>query len=269
MIDKDIHDRLRQEYNPDGSQLRLIQLRLLEMLKFIDQVCRKYDIPYWLSSGTCLGAVRHGGFIPWDDDVDIEMLDDDYKKFLTVIGAECNNRYVMHCHETDPMYLRPFGKLRDLNSEIKENCKADYYNKYHGLYIDIFPLKESSSELVSKLGGILLKYIAFGIPMLYWGKVSKYILSRIGWAVIKTYERLAYIIELPLKNRYLRHKYPNYYHFVRIQEDIFPLKEIQFENGNFFVPGNVDGYLSKIYGDYNQLPGKEEINYHIKNVEVR
>lgn len=75
MIANDIQSSLRERFNPDGSDLRRYQMRLLEILLFIDSVCRKHGINYWLSSGTCLGAVRHGGFIPWDDDIDVEMLD--------------------------------------------------------------------------------------------------------------------------------------------------------------------------------------------------
>ena len=74
MNNSSLQQELRARFNPDGSLLRRHQLRMLEMLTYIDGVCVQHDIPYWLSSGTLLGAVRHGGFIPWDDDVDIELL---------------------------------------------------------------------------------------------------------------------------------------------------------------------------------------------------
>ena len=64
---------LRQRFNPEGSVLRQHQLRMLELLKVIDCICKKHDIPYWLSSGTLIGAARHKGFIPWDDDLDIDF----------------------------------------------------------------------------------------------------------------------------------------------------------------------------------------------------
>ena len=93
MIDKAIQEQLRERFNPDGSPLREFQMRLLDILVFIDDVCRRHGINYWLSSGTCLGAIRHGGFIPWDDDIDIEMLDTDYKRFIKVMQTEHNDRY--------------------------------------------------------------------------------------------------------------------------------------------------------------------------------
>ena len=71
MIDQEIQAKLREKFNPDGSMLRKQQLRMLEILLYIDKVCKENNINYWLSSGTLLGAVRHGGFIPWDDDLDI------------------------------------------------------------------------------------------------------------------------------------------------------------------------------------------------------
>ena len=77
MIDATIQQQLRERFNPEGSMLRKQQQRMLEILLHIDEVCTEHNIKYWLSSGTLLGAVRHGGFIPWDDDLDIEMLKED------------------------------------------------------------------------------------------------------------------------------------------------------------------------------------------------
>ena len=126
---------LRERFNPDGSSLRNHQLRMLEMLKYIDGVCKKHNISYWLSSGTLLGAVRHGGFIPWDDDLDIEMLRKDYLKLVKVLGREIDSKYALQTHKTDTHYLYPFGKLRDLHSVIKETHDADIFYKYKGVYV--------------------------------------------------------------------------------------------------------------------------------------
>lgn len=88
-------DELRQRYNPEGSLLRRHQLRMLEILKEIDRICQKHRIDYWLSSGTLLGAVRHGGFIPWDDDLDIEMERKDYLRLLQLLPEELNDAYLL------------------------------------------------------------------------------------------------------------------------------------------------------------------------------
>ena len=82
---------LNEKYNPEGSQLRKAQLRMLELLVFIDEVCRKNDIPYWLDSGTLLGAMRHGGFIPWDDDADICILRSDAERLEKIMMTEYND----------------------------------------------------------------------------------------------------------------------------------------------------------------------------------
>ena len=83
---------LKERFNPEGSLLRRQQNRMTEMLVFIDGVCRKHNIKYWLCSGTLLGCIRHGGYIPWDDDLDIEMLREDYLKLLKVLPSELPDR---------------------------------------------------------------------------------------------------------------------------------------------------------------------------------
>ncbi|MCS2388708.1 LicD family protein [Bacteroides thetaiotaomicron] len=79
------NEELRAKYNPEGSDLRRAQLRMLDMLLYLDKVCKENEITYWLAAGTCLGAVRHGGFIPWDDDIDIFMMENEYKKLIDLI----------------------------------------------------------------------------------------------------------------------------------------------------------------------------------------
>lgn len=103
---------LRERFNPDGSSLRNHQLRMLEMLKYIDGVC-KSTISYWFARTlNSLGSGEHGGFIPWDDDLDIEMLRK--RLFETAcrnLGQEIDSKYALQTHKTDTHYLYPFGKL--------------------------------------------------------------------------------------------------------------------------------------------------------------
>ena len=91
----------------DGSKVtvRELQLELLEMMKDIDAICKKHNITYFLSSGSCLGAVRHKGFIPWDDDMDIAMSRDEFKKFIKALDKDLPKRkYCYHCYEKSKKY---------------------------------------------------------------------------------------------------------------------------------------------------------------------
>ena len=136
------HQALRQRFNPDGSQLRKHQLRMLEILVVIDKICRKHQIPYWLSSGTLIGAVRHNGFIPWDDDLDIEMMRNDYLHLLEVLTKELPDWLALQTDETDPNYFFFYAKVRDRRSVLNEGNNYDRMWKEKGIYIDIFPMEE-------------------------------------------------------------------------------------------------------------------------------
>ena len=120
---------LRKRFNPDGSLLRRQQLRMLELLEVIDVICRKHQIPYWLSSGTLIGAARHKGFIPWDDDLDIEMLRSDYLRLLKVLPQELPDNLALQTNETDPNYIFIYGKLRDKDSHLEET-NSKYLHRF-------------------------------------------------------------------------------------------------------------------------------------------
>ena len=102
MISQVQHESLRAKYSPEGSLLRRQQERMLEILCEIDRICKKHGIRYWLSSGTLIGAARHGGFIPWDDDLDIEMMREDYDRLMMVFPGELPATMALQTHDTDP-----------------------------------------------------------------------------------------------------------------------------------------------------------------------
>lgn len=125
-------------FNPEGSVLRLHQMKMLRILEFVDRVCRKHGIRYWLSSGTLLGAVRHGGFIPWDDDLDIEMLYRDYKRLMEVLPFELPSNLVLQIMHTDSNYVAPYAKLRETDSYISEVNNIGRNYKYNGFILIFF-----------------------------------------------------------------------------------------------------------------------------------
>ena len=122
------------------QQLRTCQLKQLGILEEIDRICRKHNISYWLDGGSLLGAVRHGGFIPWDDDIDICMPLTDVPRFIEVAQRELPPHLFVQAPQTDPSMRLPICKVRNLNSLIVEGGD-DFSRPYaKGLYIDIFPM---------------------------------------------------------------------------------------------------------------------------------
>ena len=132
-------ENLRARFNPDGSLLRRQQLRMLELLIEVDRICKKHNISYWLSSGTLIGAARHKGFIPWDDDLDIEMLLPDYNRLMKVLPRELPDTMALQSVKTDPNYFFFYSKVRDRRSFLAESNRYDRVWKERGIYIDIFP----------------------------------------------------------------------------------------------------------------------------------
>ena len=261
MIDRVEQEKLRARFNPDGSLLRRHQLRMLEMLKYIDAVCRKHDIKYWLCSGTLLGAVRHGGFIPWDDDVDIEMLKEDYKKFVKVMKKEPQTDYVLQTHETDPNFYFVYAKLRDLHSSIEETNNLCY--KYNGIFIDIFILEPSSSLRLAKLS----RYLRFRSQRLFSRKnpiadVLFYIYTYCLYPLFAFFSSVG-------SHGQLRQRHGSFFLRPRYIYDIFPLQTMNFEGFDFFVPCNSDAYLKKIYGDYMKLPDLSAIRIHTLKINFK
>ena len=154
MISKKIHNELRNRFNPDNSDLRNIQMKMLDILIYFDEFCRKNDIKYWLSSGTLLGAVRHSGFIPWDDDMDVEMLPEDYKKLISLRNKFDNDIFILQDKKSDAEYIAPFPKIRNKVSHIKEIHNRDIGYKYNGVFIDIF-IRDRASFVTTKISHIL------------------------------------------------------------------------------------------------------------------
>lgn len=252
-------ETLRQKYNPDGSLLRTEQLRMLDILKCIDKICCKNGIRYWLSSGTLLGAVRHGGFIPWDDDLDIEMLKEDYDRLLSIIEMELPSCYVIQSHKTDKNYISNFIKIRDLKSLIVEKQAISKKYKYKGVFIDVFPL-ESSPYILSRIAGSLfyrlcLYPLELSCHLYYFSSFCRVLLTKVVFPFFR-------VLSIWSNKEVVRHSFGSTFYLERHLKDIFPLSEIKFEDNFFPVPCNCDSYLKKIYGDYMEMPSCI-INPHI------
>src|SRR5690554_4415622 len=123
----------------DQKTLKKLHNVQIEILNQIVKICNQNKLTYFLIGGTLLGAIRHKGFIPWDDDLDIAMPRKDYEKFLELCQGYLGDEYYLHCSKTDPKYWLPFAKVRK-NNTIFEEKSIQTINSHKGIYVDIFPL---------------------------------------------------------------------------------------------------------------------------------
>lgn len=253
----------------DSKTLKKIHDVELEILQEIIRICKKYDIKYYLVGGTLLGAVRHKGFIPWDDDLDIGMLREDYDKFMKYGIKEIDDKYFIHCSKTDPNYWLPFIKVRKNNTTFVEELLNKREVLHNGIFVDIFPMDNCNNLYI-------LNYVrAFIIR-----SISDYLLVERGVVDInesrhpKLNKFLSlFNIDLLLKIQYKLFTIKNNketkkvacfvgaYHMkkeIMLRDYIVPFKTIEFEKLKCTCFNDCNKYLSSLYGDYMKLPPKED-----------
>lgn len=249
---------LRNKYSPEGSLLRKDQMHLLDMVFILDEICKKHGIEWWLSSGTLLGAARHQGFIPWDDDMDIVMLKKDYKKLLKILAKENLQKYVMHSLESDFNYINIFGKFREREGVAKTGGWYDYY-AYKGIGFDIF-----SIERVPYWGARLADSIYNRIL----GRAIRIKNNRTRKVYIRTFQALLFNVFFPIIRVIGYLTFCKEYHYTLgtgwpkhtfYMKDTFPLTTLSFEGFELPAPHNPDNYLTRVYGDWRKLPTDEQI----------
>ena len=261
MINEDLHRRLRAEYNPDGSILRRQQMKMLDILLHVDRVCKEHNINYWLSSGTLLGAVRHGGFIPWDDDLDIEMLREDFLKFEKCFKE--TDDYVLQTPKNDLLYVGPYAKVRDKHSILTEHCDGEQY-KYKGVFVDIFPMEHTHK---------FMSFITYALVWLLQKLSIKCMRNRLAGKVFNTLKIICIGVFSLLRpimkifpGKQFCYTYGTWcYRENRCEKEIFPLGKVLFEGYEFSAPGDIDGYLRRLYGEYMNIPDIKET--HTKTIE--
>lgn len=248
------------------SNLRTLQLKELAILVAIDKVCRANDIQYWLDGGTCLGAIRHGGFIPWDDDIDIAMRQEDLPRFIDAATKELPSHLFMQTAESDPTTRFGINKVRDLNSFFIE-YSDDFTRQYQkGIFVDIFPFVDYPAlgrKFFKKLGrgicrsrAVLKAQHQYSLrsfaEFFYFG--AKYNLFLLVWKSLNLCMK---------KNIYMGNRIvDNGYGVMHRKDTIFPVKDVQFEGMTFMGANNSDAYLKDLYGDYMQLPPEEKRKAH-------
>ena len=258
-------------YNYDRDELRKIQEKKLEMLVDIASFCENNNITYWLDSGTLLGAIRHGGFIPWDDDIDIIVMQED-AKFLKE-NYKSENFEIVNTNEEGINFYKVISK-KDQVQVGESIAELDIDIFLVTSYPDSYALKFWNSFFHLKKNRIE----KFSLTLFFTNILInlKRKLEKTKLFNYKNIEKKIFYIldEAKKKNKAM----PNiaytpdcgFYLIIWREEEIFPLKKIKFEGIEFNSPNNYDTYLKKMYHSYMDLPPKEKrIPDHYQDKELK
>ena len=265
------------------TQLRRIQQIETDVLCEVDRICQKHQIKYGLGFGTLIGAVRHQGFIPWDDDVDICMMRKDYERFKDICRTELNPKYFYQSKDTDPEYYHLFDKIRVNGTVFKEDLIAEH-DIHLGVYIDIFPMDYVPDNGFLRClqfwkfhffrTGLMAKYMSMEERTGY-----KLLAAKVVRALFKPFsldslyrnatreacrydgKRGTYIFNFcsAINEKSLCH--------ASCLEDVVYAK---FEDKEFLIPKEYDEVLRVAYGDYMQLPPEEDRvpHHHLTELKI-
>lgn len=244
----------------------------LEILDEFVRICDKYNLTYFLVGGTLLGTVRHKGFIPWDDDLDVGMPRKDYNQFIKLCDKELDKKYMLDSKDTNPKYYLNFIKIRKKNTIFEQDFQVNYDGP-KGIWLDVFPYDNAKSDTSMKVA-IQNKINRTIFSILHYK--NEFFLSD-RKLVIK---KIISLLFRPVSNKFLldiqdrvlkwnsnKEKYP---YFVSLsttysyktelieKEKYLPTIKMQFEGKDYNIPKEYDYILQKVYGDYMKLPPVEK-----------
>ena len=256
------------------EEVRKVQIELLDVVM---DFCNRNGINCWLNGGTLIGAARHKGYIPWDDDIDLGMLRPDYDKFMAMFNSY-NPRYEFHCIENDPDFDQAFGKVLDNNTVLYE---PDESGVKLAINIDIFPMDNAPDD-DRKMEEMFRKRISFqrgsgirrkGIFAPAKGNVLRRLcvyIYRFLWMSVMLFPPKSYFLKKIVENakRYNNEDTkrvgdfvggnPEVKNAVLQRELLSETTQLEFEGKKYNVPVGYKEWLTNLYGDYMQLPPPEK-----------
>lgn len=261
-----------------NKDLRKAQLLMLKILKEVHKICEENNIKYFLSDGTLIGAIRHQGFIPWDDDLDIGMLREDYEKFCKIAPQILSENFILQNFQTDKGYGLQFGKVILKNTVWIEKVAKNTNRQWSGIYIDIFPYdniteNKKMQKLINRLyifiqGLILIKFkyinisnyesmakkLKYVLKKIYLCTISKKLLIYIRDSICKRYLNKSKTLVTKYGGNFYKNQNPyNFYKDLTLQN---------FEDTSFYIPKNYDKILKNLYGNYMDIPPIEKQRQH-------
>lgn len=252
----------------DVSQsVKQVQQKILEVMKYIDALCRKHGITYFIMGGTALGAVRHGGFIPWDDDLDIFMTPSEYTRFKSVFEAEQSPLFVLQEWRTTPNYLE-YAKVRMNGTTFIEESFKDRKDLHQGIYVDIMILhKVPENQFLQKVVYYESKFVTlYALSQRNWKpktKTQSIVLKSLKFMPCKMMAKMCYKHIYKYDEMTDGFKYCYWITPAKFRSGLFEVSffsepiDIPFEDTVLYGSQKIKEYLAYRYGDYMKLPSKE------------
>ena len=249
----------------------LLHQRILRILMAVDKTCRENQLRYYIWAGTMIGAVRHKGFIPWDDDIDIAMPRPDYERFIAHSKEWLPQPYEFVCAENDPRYPLPFGKVQDASTTLIERTHLHYLG---GIYIDVFPIDGVPAGTLSRKWHFAVYeywkrvlYLIHRDPYKHGHGPSSWIplLCRKIYTMQGVQKRIRrLLLRYDYEQAPLVADYDDGRHGAMNKDVLGTPTSYSFEDETVLGVEQYDTYLSHKYGDYMTLPPEDKRvnNYH-------
>ncbi len=253
-----------------GGQLRRLQEIQLSCLLELDRVCRENSIEYFLGGGTLLGAVRHGGFIPWDDDIDVMMTRENFDRLEAIAPEALGDDFFYQSSRTDPYYHSPFTKIRLKNTRFVTPFSSRFPEMHNEVFIDIFAHDSAPARKVftsphifaTRLARSMVFHKWDGSPLHFYGRlkwvcrIMTALMNRTSMERLEAWERKVMTFFNSTRSRYLYDGMGEHTSHGRFEASILDEKiYLPFEGHDFPVPRNYDAYLRFSYGDdYEKWP---------------
>jgi lipopolysaccharide cholinephosphotransferase len=255
-------------YNPEGSPLRKAQRRMLDIVKAIDVICERHNIQYWADFGTMLGAVRHQGFIPWDDDLDISLFENDYYRLLPLLESELPKEFKLQWHGNEKHFPYSFAKVVDTKSHVDQRSPWAKDVKYQGIWVDIFPMVRGTASvrrIVEPIYGRCYRHVR-GYDDNKTSRIAAYILYPFALMA----KGMSWIVSCFISGDKFLSAYgvgmPSVHNHTRRRSLTVPVKRLPFEDMMLPFPKDPDAHLRTMYGDYMQFPPVDKRLIHLDNI---
>lgn len=252
-----------------------LQNKLLEILKYFIAICEEHGLRYWLAYGTCLGAVRHQGFIPWDDDLDVQMPREDYEKLWDILKEnQSDTKYKLCRTSYKANYHHRVMQIVDMDTTFINRRSANE-DIEHGVYIDIIPMdglpKGKIARLTQKFNAILFSIYNIQTKPEYNGGKLRGVLSFGTFLLLSMVKKKEnrYKIWKKCEANMIKYKFNNSSEVISLaclfkelyrpyKIEWFAERKVMFEDIKVNIPSNAEKYLEQLYGDYMKMPPESE-----------